>query len=204
MNILYEIIRDSITIASMCKKSKNLLAAIEVLTEMLENYNLNLVGSPLLPEYRGLVGLRFFEKTDFYGRKFDFDYMPELYNNTRNFIKREYPHANLTPDSDCLIDDGLIGITKDDIRTNSIRMDYVVIINLDSNTASFSGFFDEISFDEYVFMDLYRISNLETCEYNFSNVHFNELEDLSEFLIDNTYGWLSGKVPNKVIMMRER
>ena len=202
MDILYEIIKNNTIIANMCNNRENLMIVVKELIEMVDSYNRKLVGSSVYDAYEDLLGMRFLEKRDFYGRQSDVYYSPEIYPDTRKYIIEMHPLFKLSLEEDCFTTDGLIGITRSDLKRNKEGMNYTIIINLDNNTVMFKEFFDEISFIDYEFLGIKEVADLNTCEYDFSNIQFNELEDLNDFLCNNTAGWLSEKMPNKVIFPR--
>lgn len=199
MEVLYEIIKNNKIIANM-KRRDSILIALNELIEMVDNYNKKLARYISLDSCKDLLGIRFFEKKDMYGAKSDMDYNPEIYPDTRKSIKRKHPVIPLTPEEECYNEDGLIGTTESDITINRDKQIHIITINLDENSIRFENFFYELDFASYEYKRLCKISDLHTCEYDFSNIQFNELEDLNDFLCHNALGWLSDKASKKVIL----
>lgn len=200
MDVLYEVIKDNKIIANMVRRD-TIFCVMNELVEMMDNYNKRLAKYSSLTSSHDLLGLRFFDRKDMYGENGPrSDHSPEIYPDSRKYIKREHPLIFIAEEEECYTEDGLIALIESDMERNRNDMNHIVTIDLDKNSIKFDNLSKELEHSEYQEKNLCKISELNTCEYDFSNINLNELEDVGDFISHNALGWLSDEAPGKVIL----
>lgn len=203
MEVLYEIVKNGKIIANMIKGIDSPTDTLEELVKMINNYNRNLIDSNLFNIYYKILGLRFLERADYQGHRSDVHFVPDIYLSTRTFIADTYPFVDISKEDECFIRDGLIGLTDENMKKNKEGVDRIITISLDNNNICFENFLTAYSFEDFESFGTGFVSDLNTCEHDFSNVKFNELEDFCSFLYVNTPGFLLKDSPKRVYMLYE-
>lgn len=184
--IVIEILKDYSIIGNALFHHDGFLPnTISKVTEIIDNYNMNLSRGLLFNEE---LAIRMFEIEDASGssktRK------PILAINSIKFMKKQFPTVYLSKDSNTNYAAGVIAITDKDKQINLNESTKIARINLDKKTISFMGTHLSIlktKWSEYSDIDA---SKFNVCEYDFSNLPFNELEDAWYFIRSNKEGWL--------------
>lgn len=193
-DIVYIIRKDSKIIGSMHAKEGYFLSAIVDVIDILDNYNANLVNSKM---NNSLLAIRMFEKENERGDK-SLAFKPALCTESRNSIADFFPTFRLTSRDKTDADFGSIGTTNRDIAKSMTDAGCGVEINLDTCRVSFVDLCFKYGYRTWEEKFKMKKSELKLSPYDITDVAFNELDDLFEFVKENICGWLTDKMPDAV------
>ena len=167
------------------------LNAISRVSDLINNYNRNLVNEDLDPN---IFAIRFFEEDIAVGSSVTKMLKPQFCKDSYEFAKHVTEAADVfletnenARDSSC----GRIALTEDDIEGNISNGEQFASINLDTRSVSFAYTVVKYDFDEYRELYESEIEDLKTCPFeSFDSIHFNELEDLYKFIEENLDGFV--------------
>lgn len=193
-NIVYNIRKNGRIIGNMHKEQGYLSLAIVDVIDILDNYNANLVNSKM---NGSLLAVRMFEHENEKGNK-SFSLKPAIYKDSRNSIADFHPTFRLTSNDRTRMELGNIATIQNDILRNMDLAECGVEIDLDTCSVSFIDLCFRYGYKIWEDKFKKKKSDLNFTSYNLSNVAFNELSDLYDFVKENIYGWLDESMPNMV------
>ena len=168
------------------------LNAIDRVRAIIDNYNKNLTSKDLSDE---ILAIRLFDLDKSYGTSDTDLCKPAYMEASLEFAKQTaktfgtYFDSEFGRGEEC----GIVALTKDDMISNIHGAEYFAVIDLDCNIVSFENLWEEYDFSEYE--EIYEDNNPYDLNYcpvpNFSEVSFNELEELYNFIKSNIEGFLN-------------
>lgn len=186
--VLYQIIKDSNIIGNMLISYKAFSDVVENVISIIKNYNMNLVNSSLSGNE---LAVRMFECENNTGDYSD-DIKPKLHTESKKYLENFHKSFKITDEDYTSEKYGKIAITTKDLYKNLSKTKQIININLTTCKIRF--------IDTFKMVEVIKAREYDTCEYNFSDLSFNELEDLHDF-ISNNKGWITTGCSTCSVMM---
>lgn len=178
-----------------------ILDALKYVLLMLENYNINLCNVKLEDP---LFAIRFLDIDNEEGTKCKPQNKCIIRDESRNYIEKIYPYFNIEESSFHSADCGYVSITSEDIVREIDKATFIVRIDLDEHLLKFSGFYREMSLEDWENDDETSGSlfteDLEVSPFDFFNLPFNYLHEFYSFVTCNINGWVNAKKRDVVIV----
>lgn len=184
--IVIELLKDGVIVGNILFHYDGFFPnAISKVMEIIDNYNVCLSKDSFFNEE---LAIRMFERENKSGNSKI--WKPILAKDSEIFMKKEFPSVYLSDNKDTNYDAGVIAITNRDKQANLSESIKVARIDMDKKTVSFMGTHRSILKSEWNKYNSSDPSDLTVCEYNFSDLPFNELDDAWYFVRRNLDGWL--------------